>query len=74
LIGQGAFPGDHLKILMKAGEVIKAAFITKPFDALVVFNKQFAGMAHSQFDQELRISFPGSGFKIPAEGICHKWH
>jgi hypothetical protein len=53
LVGQGAFTGDHLEIFMEAGEIIEAAFITKPLDALVVFNQELAGMTHAQFDQEL---------------------
>jgi hypothetical protein len=60
LVGERAFARDQFKIFMKAGKVIKAAFVTKLFNAQVVFNKKFTGMAHPDLDEELRVSFPGS--------------
>jgi len=47
LIGKRAFPRDGFEIFMEAGEVIKTAFITKSFDAFVVFYQQLAGMTNS---------------------------
>ena len=54
---------------MKTGEIIEPAFIAKLLDAHLVFDKQFAGMSHAYFDQELRIGFSGSRFEIAAERI-----
>jgi hypothetical protein len=67
----GAFAGDHLKILVKAGEIIEAAFETKLLDANPVVNKQLACVAYAYFRQELRISLACPGLEIPAKGIGH---
>lgn len=39
LVIQGAFAGDHFKILMEAAEIIEAAFVTELFDTMPVFNQ-----------------------------------
>ena len=39
LIDQRAFAGDHFKIFVEGGEIIKSAFITKLFNAQAAFNK-----------------------------------
>ena len=69
MVVKRAFTGDHFKILMKTGEIIKPTFITKLFDADIIFDQQFAGMANPYFYHELRIRFPGPGFKITAKRI-----
>jgi hypothetical protein len=46
LVDQRAFSGDHLKIFMKGGKIIKAAFITKLFNTEMALNKHFAGMTN----------------------------
>ena len=60
LINQRAFTGDGFKILVEAGKIIKPTFVTQAFEALIIFNKQFTGMAYSQFYQKLGIGFPGA--------------
>ena len=45
---------------MKACEIIKAAFITKLFNAKIIFDQKFTGMTHTELDQKLGIGFPGS--------------
>ena len=57
LVSKRAFAGDHFKIFMKTGEIIKAAFVAKLFNAQIVFNKKFAGMADADLDKELGIGF-----------------
>jgi len=63
------FAGDYLKIFMEAGKVIKAAFIAKLFDAVVVFDQQFAGVPYADLDQELRIGLSCPGFEVTTERI-----
>jgi len=53
LIRKRALACDHLKILMKAGKIIKTAFIAKLFYAQAVFDQEFAGIAHADLDQKL---------------------
>ena len=67
-----AFAGDQLKVLVEAGEVVEAAFVTELFDADPVIDEQLAGVSHPDLREELRIGLPGTGFEIPAEGIRHK--
>ena len=50
LISKRAFAGYKFEIFMKAGKIIKAAFIAKLFNAQVIFNKQLTSMAHSYFN------------------------
>src|SRR4030095_5617888 len=69
LIGKWAFAGDHFKILMETGKIIKTAFVAKLFYTQIIFNQQFAGVSHPKLNQKLRIGFSCSGFKIPAERI-----
>jgi len=57
LVGKRTFAGDHFKIFMKAGEIIKATFITKLFNAEIIFYQQFAGVPYPKLDQELRVCF-----------------
>ena len=57
LISERAFAGDQFKIFMKTGKIIKAAFITKLFDAHIIFNKQFTSMTYPYLDKELRVCF-----------------
>jgi hypothetical protein len=57
LVIQRTFAGDHFEIFMKAAEIIEAAFVTKFFYAIRIFNQQFTGMTHSKLDQKLRIGF-----------------
>jgi hypothetical protein len=47
LIGLGCLAGDEPEILVKAGEIVEAALITKLFDTDPVVEKQFAGVAHT---------------------------
>ena len=67
LVIKRAFAGDHLEILMKAGEIIEAAFIAQLLDADIIFNQQPACVAYPYFNQELGIGFASAGFKIPTE-------
>jgi len=53
LVYKRTLTGDHFKIFMKACEIIKTAFITKLFDAKIVFDQQFAGISYTQLDQKL---------------------
>ena len=53
LVVERAFAGDQFKVFMEAGKIIKAAFIAKLFNAQVVFNQEFAGMAHPYLNQKL---------------------
>ena len=66
-----AFPRNGLEILMKAGEIVEPALITKLLDADPVVYEQLAGMTYPYFRQELRVGLACSGFKIPAKGIRH---
>ena len=47
LVSKRTFAGNQFEIFMKAREIIKTAFIAKLFDAEIIFNQQFAGMAHA---------------------------
>jgi hypothetical protein len=38
LVNQRAFTGDHFKIFMETCKIVEATFVTKAFDALIVFN------------------------------------
>jgi hypothetical protein len=69
LIVERAFTGDRLKIFMKTGEIIKAAFVTYLLYVDFIFNQQFTGMTYSYFINELRIGFSCSGFEIAAKVI-----
>lgn len=65
----GAFPRDHLEVLVKAGEIGEPAFKAQLFDADTIVYKQLAGMPHPYLRKELRICLPGAGFEITAKGV-----
>jgi hypothetical protein len=69
LVTERAFAGDHLEILMKAGEIVETAFIAQLLNADIIFYQQPAGMAHPYFNQELGIGLARAGFEISAERI-----
>ena len=60
LISKRALARDKFKVFMKTGKIVKAAFITKLFNAKVVFDKQLTCMSDPKLDQKLGISFPRS--------------
>ena len=70
----GAFPCDHLEVLMEAGEVVEPTFETQLFDADAIVYKQFACMPHTYLREELRIGLTCTGFEIAAEGIGYQAH
>jgi hypothetical protein len=53
LIIQRALSRDHLKILMEAGEIIESTFVTKLFDAIIIFDQKFTCMPYPNLDKEL---------------------
>lgn len=69
LIGLRAFPGYQFEILVKTGEIGKAAFIAKLLDADVVVEEKLTGMANPDLGDELGIGLTGPGFEKTAEGI-----
>jgi hypothetical protein len=69
LIAQRAFTGDLFKIFMKAGEIIKAAFITDLLYVHLVVDKQLTGAAYPYFVNKARVGFFAARFKEFAERI-----
>ena len=67
LIGLRAFSSEQLKVLVEAGEIIEAAFITELLDADAVVEQQLAGVADPDLREKLRIGLAGTGLEIPAE-------
>ena len=61
--------GDHLEVLMEAGEIIEAALEAELLNADPVIDQQLAGMPHTYFCNELREGLARPGFKIAAEGV-----
>ena len=47
LIGLRRFAGDEAEVLVEAGEIRKAAFEAKLFDADAVVEQEFAGVANA---------------------------
>src|ERR1700744_6222252 len=64
--------GEGFEVLVKAGEVVEAAFVAELFNADAVIEEQLTGVADADLGEELGVSLAGPGFEIAAKGIGHQ--
>jgi len=69
LVGLRGFARDRAEVLVEAGEVGKAAFEAKLFDADPVVEEEFAGVADADLGQELGVGLAGAGLEVAAKGV-----